>query len=114
MTLHELLTLTLATISAIIAITSLVRTRRLAEEQVRLGKVTEELSKKQIAQIDAQELEKVSPKLSVDLVKLGKDYSFIIANRGKGSAFGLNLELVDCPDSPLIDRQLEDNSPTLN
>lgn len=111
MTLYESLTLLIAVISAIIAVTSLVRTRRLAEEQVRLGKVTEELTRKQIAQIESQEIEKKSPKLSVDLVKVGKDYSFIVANRGQGSAFDLDLELVDCADSPLLGRQLEDNFP---
>ena len=48
-----------------------------------------------------------NPKLHVDLVKLGKNYFFVIANHGQGSAYDLNLELVDCPDSPLIQSQLD-------
>jgi hypothetical protein len=111
MTYYEALSLLASTISVIIAATLLVRTRRLTEEQLKLAKLTEELSKKQIVQLDLQEKAKGLPKIHADIVQLGRDYAFIIANRGEGSAFDLNFELVDCPDSPLLERNLKDNFP---
>ncbi len=118
MTGYELISLLIALLSVMIAVTSLVRTRKvaeeqrkIAEEQLRLEKVTAELAAKQISQIETAEREKALPKLHVELTKLGKDYRFLIANRGQGSAFNVSFELVDCPDSPVSERELSEKFP---
>ena len=103
MTLVDYLTLSISLISVVIAVTSLVRTRRLAAEQLELERVTAELSAKQIAQIDAEERQRQRPDFRVDLTKLGNDHYFLVANRGDGSAFDLRFELVNCERSPLYD-----------
>jgi len=101
MTLLEFLTLATAVVSLIIGAISLVRTRKLAAEQLRLDGIMADLAKKQLEQIEAEEHENKLPSFNVSLNKLGKNYNLLIVNRGNGSANNLNLELVDCADSPL-------------
>lgn len=111
MTLNEILTLSVSLISVIIAVKSLVRTQKIATEQLKLEKITAQLAEKQITQIDDAAHEKTQPKLHVDLTKLGKNYKFLIANRGDGSAYNLTFELIDCPDSPLSQSEVSEKFP---
>ena len=116
MSTNEILTLCVSLISVVIAVISLIRSRktaadqlRLAEEQLRLSEkqieldeIAASLAAKQIQQIEEEDHQKRQPLFHVDLTKLGKSYHFLIANRGAGTAFNVNVELVDCPDSPLV------------
>jgi hypothetical protein len=102
MTGNEVLGLCVSLIVAIIAATSLVRRRKVAEERLKLERITAELAREQLSQLNEEQRQKILPKLHVDLTKLGKSYYFLIANRGEGSAYSLNFELVDCPDSPIV------------
>lgn len=101
MTHVEFLTLSTSILSVIIAAVSLIRTRRLAAEQIELERVTSELAAKQLQIIERDDQQRHRPAFYVDLTKLGNDHFFLIANRGDGSAFELNFELVDCSYSPL-------------
>jgi hypothetical protein len=101
MTHVDFLTLSISILSVIIAAVSLIRTRKLAAEQLELERVTAELSAKQIEQIERDDQQRQRPDFHVDLTKLGNDHYFLVANRGDGSAFELNFELVDCSNSPL-------------
>ena len=107
----EVLSLIISILAAIISTISLVRTRELAKEQLELEKVTAELSRLQIESITEQKTEKTKPKFNVKLIKLGEIYKFFISNKGQGSAYNVNFELIDCEDSPLFDSELTEIFP---
>jgi len=111
MTGYETVTLCVSLLSVIIAVTSLIRTRKIAAEQLKLEQITAQLVKKQISQIDEAAHDKTQPKLHVDLTKLGNNCKFLIANRGDSSAYNLTFELIDCPDSPLAEREVNEKFP---
>ena len=101
MTPYELLTLLASIIAVVISAVSLVRTRKLAAEQLELERITADLSRLQIKSIEEQENLKTKPQLNVAITKIGSSSHFIISNTGKGSAYEVNLELVDCQNNPL-------------
>jgi len=107
----EVLSLLISALAAIISTVSLMRTRKLAKEQIELERVTAELSRLQIESIAEEKSNKTKPKFNVNLTKLGKSYSFYISNTGQGSAYNVNFELIDCEDSPLSSHDLQDKFP---
>jgi hypothetical protein len=98
---YETLTLLVSIIAVIISSVSLVRTRKLAREQLELERVTAELSRLQIQTLEESRENKTKPKFNVTLSKLGQSSFFYISNTGEGTAYDVNFELVDCDDSPL-------------
>ncbi len=98
---YEQSSLLVSVLAVVISTVSLVRTRKLAKEQLELERVTAELSKLQIQSLEEDRVSKTKPKFNVTLSKLGKSSFFYISNTGEGSAFDVNFELVDCDDSPL-------------
>lgn len=107
----EILSLLISTLAAVISCVSLVRTRKLAKEQLELERVTAELSRLQIESIAEEKSDKTKPKFNVNLTKFGKSYNFYISNTGQGSAYNVDLELIDCNDSPLSTHELQDMFP---
>lgn len=108
MTLYEFLTLITAVIALIVSAVSLVRSRKVAEdqlkltvEQLKLEQVTAELSRLQIKSMAEQDALRTKPQLNVAITKTGTSSHFVIANRGQGSALDLNMELVGCSENPL-------------
>lgn len=99
---YEIISTLVSVLAIVVSTISLVRTRKLAQEQLELEKVTAELSKLQIEGIEREKAEKTKPKFNVTLSKLGKNYYFYITNTGQGAAYNVNFELVDCEDSPLV------------
>ncbi|MDO2950417.1 hypothetical protein M8828_18870, partial [Aeromonas simiae] len=97
----EILSLLISTLAAVISCVSLVRTRKLAKEQLELERVTAELSRLQIESIAEEKADKTKQKFNVNLTKLGNPYSFYISNTGQGSAYNVDFELIDCNDRPL-------------
>ncbi|QYM67282.1 hypothetical protein K1X80_19990 [Pseudomonas sp. So3.2b] len=102
---YEDLTLLVSLLAIVISTVSLVRARRLGEEQLKLEKITAELSAYQIKEIEERALLKDRPAIKVRLSKLGNRSEFVVANAGQGSAYDINFELVDCSDSPLYDAE---------
>lgn len=102
MTFYETLTIITSIVAVIISTVSLVRTRKIAMEQIELEKITADLSRLQIKQITEQDELKTKPQLNVAITTIGKSTHFVISNTGKGSAYNLNVELIDCPDNPLL------------
>lgn len=100
MTFYELLTILTSVIAIIISTVSLVRTRKLADEQLELERITAELSRLQIKGIEEQETLRTKPQLNVAITKIGNSTNFVISNTGKGSAYDVNLELIECSDNP--------------
>lgn len=98
---YEILSLLISALAVLVSSVSLVRTRKIAKEQLELEKVTAELSRLQIESFNEEKFNKDKPIFAVTLTKLGKSYSFYISNTGQGSAYNVKFELVDCRDSPL-------------
>ncbi len=98
---YEIISTLVSVLAIIVSTISLVRTRKLAKEQLELERVTAELSRLQIEGIEQEKAEKTKPNFNVTLSKLGKSYYFYITNTGQGTAYNVNFELVDCEDSPL-------------
>ncbi|WKW33925.1 hypothetical protein KIH13_09450 [Pseudomonas viridiflava] len=101
MTPYELLTLSVSVVAIIISTVTLVRTRKLASEQLALERITAELSGLQIKNLEENEKLKTKPQLNVAITKLGGSNYFIVSNTGRGSAFNVDFELIDCLASPL-------------
>lgn len=98
---YEVLSLLVSMLAVLISAVSLVRTRKIAKEQLELEKVTAELSGLQIESLNEEKSNKLKPNFNVTLSKLGTSYFFYISNTGQGSAYDVNFELIDCEDSPL-------------
>ena len=111
MTNYEILTLVVSLVAVVIALTSLVRTRKLSERYLELQEKTAQLAERQLRELEQAEREKALPRLRVELGKLGKSYCFLIINRGSGSAFDLTFELVDCADPPVSRGEIEEKFP---
>jgi len=107
----EILSLLISALAVIISTMSLMRTRKLAKEQLELERVTAELSRLQIESLAEEKSNKTKPKFNVNLTKLGKSYNFYISNTGQGSAYNVNFELIGCEDSPLSSHDLQDKFP---
>lgn len=58
------------------------------------------LAKLQIQEIEERNKLKNKPSLNIAISPCHRSNHFVIANRGEGSAFNVNLELIDCEDSP--------------
>lgn len=98
----EMASLGISLISVVIALVSLVRTRKVENEQLELQRITADLSRKQIRQLDEQDQLQNRADLRVRFEpKSQSDWIFVIENRGSGSAFSLKLELLNCTKSPL-------------
>lgn len=76
--------------------------KKLAEEQLKINEVTAQLTSYQLKEIEEQERLKTTPNLNVRFSKLGNRSDLVIANTGQGSAYNVDVELIDCKDSPLI------------
>jgi hypothetical protein len=102
MTLYETLTLLMSLLALAVSTVSLVRGRKLGQVQEDLANITSELALRQIDSLEIAKQEKAVPLLGVHITSLAKTSYFIIANTGQGSAFDVDLELIDCPDNPLV------------
>lgn len=109
---YELLTLLIAVVAAIISVVSLVRTRQMQEEQIRLAKVTAELSKKQLERMGQEDEVRQKASIRVTLEKEGGDYRFWIRNEGHAKATDVWMTL-DCegPDNPIVGSEYKDKIP---
>lgn len=113
MNLHEILTLLVALIGAVTGLTSLVRTRRIAEKQLEFQAITAALAKGQLQALESQEDAKSKADIIVELVKVGRiDFRFVVSNRGGAPAANVNFKIAeDSPDNPLVGNECEQKLP---
>lgn len=104
MTLYELLTLGTAVLALIVSAVSLVRTRGIAAEQLKLERVTAELAKAQLDEMSLRAQQRKLPKLNAVLTKLGQNSYLVITNTGEGSALNLNLAVLGDYNPVVADR----------
>jgi hypothetical protein len=113
MNLYEILTLLLALIGAVTGLTSLVRTRVIAEKQLEYQAIAAALAKRQLEALIRQEATTSKAEVTVDLVKVGRtDFRFVVSNRGLAPATDVNLEISPSgPDNPLVKGELDRKLP---
>lgn len=108
----ELLTLLLSIIAAVISVISLVRTRKVQEEQMRLERVTAELSQRQLERLAQEDDEKSKAYIHVTLEQSGTDYRFWIRNQGKAKAKDVWVTLdSEGPDNPIVGSEYKKKIP---
>ncbi len=96
----------IAVISAVISLVSLVRTRKVEAVQIEQGEAMAKLAKRQFEQIEHDEAARDRPDFHVVLTKIGNGFYFCVTNVGDGIGKDVNFELVDHPNSSLVDTEL--------
>lgn len=82
----EQLTLLVSLLAIIVSVVSLIRTRKLAEEQLRLDRVTADLSQKQLDRLHAEEAAAKKTEVRITLENDGRSCRFRIKNIGQSKA----------------------------
>lgn len=91
-------------LAVIVAVLANRQSRKTAADQLELERITAELSKKQIKQIEDQESQKYRADFLVTFVHVGRGrWHFVVENRGEGTALDFSFHLIDCRSSPLRD-----------
>lgn len=116
MTLLEILTLLVAVIGAITGLTSLLRTRRLAEKQLEFQAISAALAKRQLRDLEQQEDAKSKADITVELVSPmsfgGTRYEFVLSNRGSAPATDVDFRIAESSaDDPLIRNECDRKLP---
>lgn len=113
MSLHEILTLLVAVMGAVTGLTSLVRTRRIAEKQLEFQAIAAALAKRQLQAVERQEDAQSKADVTVELVKVGRtDFRFVLSNRGAAPATDVDFKIAkDSPDDPLVRNECERKLP---
>ncbi len=101
MTGYEILSLIVSSLAALVAVVSLVRTRKIAAQQIELERATAELSKKQLAILNSEELERAKAYIDVKLEDFGNTHKFIITNTGGAEATNVHFS-ISGDGSPLV------------
>lgn len=112
MTNYEILALLVSLLAVVISAVSLIRLSRVQKQQVRLQEATAKLSERQLEVLEHEEKKKSRARLQAELVNEGGgNYVFCITNVGGTVAANVQLELVDCLDSPLIEGDVKEKLP---
>lgn len=89
MTIYEWISLGFSFVALVVAIASWLKSNKLA--------------KLQIQELEEKKQLKDKPMLNVAIHRTGKSRYFAVTNVGNGSAYDLDLKLIDCDDNPLMD-----------
>lgn len=100
---YELITLLLSLLAIVVSLVSFLSTRKIAKEQLEIQRVTTELSKVQLKNLEEENKDKNYPKFNVTIKTSENNSFFCISNTGQGTAYDLDFELLNCLDSPLYD-----------
>lgn len=102
MTDYALLSLVVALLAVVISAVSLIRTSKLQRQQLRLNAVTEELTRRQLQSMAAEEAARQKGRVVASLEGASPKWWFLLKNEGPAAVREVNFELIDCPDSPLV------------
>lgn len=112
MTNYEPLTLLLSIIATVISLVSLVRTRRMQEEQLKLERITAELSQRQLDRMTLEAEESKKADVRVTLERNRNDFRFRIRNEGKAKAKDVWVTLdSEGSDNPLVGSEYKNKIP---
>ena len=110
MTTYEIVSLIVSLVAVVIALVSLVRTRKVASQQIELERVTAELSAKQLDILNAEEKSLSKAQIDVELEGFDSDYHFIITNVGGAEARNVTFK-IEGEENPLIESEYQDKIP---
>jgi len=87
--------------------------RKLQREANDLQKVTAELSKKQLPQINSQESDRQKARLCLELARQGNGYRLILSNAGPADAFVVDLRPTgrSVDNHPVVESELKEKFP---
>ena len=110
MTKYEILTLAVSLLAVIVSTISLVRTRRIAAQQLDLEKITAELSKKQLEKIIESEEDALKASVEVVLHSSGDNNELLICNNGRAEAKNVSIKVLGDYD-PTVSSDFESKIP---
>ena len=102
MTRYETLSLLISVAALLIALVSLVRTRKAQQQQERLNKVVEELSQRQMEHLERVEAETQRARVIVEMGREIGESCFVLVNSGAAPAQDVTLQIVDYPNPHLL------------
>jgi hypothetical protein len=113
MTNFEVLTLLIACIAVLVSLYTLREQRKLQREANELQKSAAELAKRQIAQLEQADADRLKTELEVVIDRNGNGHTLRIGNTGMADAFEVNIDfsLPDGVTSPLTDETRADRLP---
>ena len=109
MTLYEYFILLISVLAIVISAVSLIRTRRIASQQLELERITAELSAKQLQFLEAEETALSKAKIDVELEGYGSDYNLIVTNVGGAVARDVSFSIEG--ESPVLDGEYKEKFP---
>ncbi len=98
-------------IALVISVVTLIRSRRLDEDQRDLRRITEELSKKQLERLKAEDDAAHRTRVVAKFSQSSDGWKFYLRNTGSSPAIDVGFEMVDCARSPLIPGQVKEVFP---
>jgi hypothetical protein len=107
---YEILTLVVSILAIIVSAVSLVRTRKIAAQQLDLERITAELSKKQLERIIASEEDALKASVEVGLNSSGNNNELLICNNGKAEAKNVSIKVLGDYD-PTVNGDFESKIP---
>lgn len=110
MTKYEILTLVVSLLAVTVSAMSLIRTRKIAAQQLDLEKITAELSKKQLEKIIESEEVALRASIEVELQHSGNDNELVIYNSGKAEAKNISIKILG-DYNPIISSDFESKIP---
>ena len=108
---YETITLLVSIVAIVISTVSLIRTNKVASQQLELEKVHAELSKKHLEKINNEEKIQAIAIIDVDLVEADENYRFIIKNIGGSTASDVFFSLSACERNPLVQNDVKGKLP---
>ena len=109
MTLHEILSISVSLLAAVIATVALVRSGSISKRQLELEERHAELAEKQLVKIKENEEARSQAYVDVELERIGSDGIFAVSNIGTVSAFDVRCRID--PHEPIFERDLEEKFP---
>jgi hypothetical protein len=107
----ELVTAASSLIALVISFVTMVRERKLDEDQRKLRRVTEELSRKQLDRLKEEDFAAHRTRVVAELAGESGNRKFYIKNVGRSPAKDVEFEIIDCDRSPLIPAQVDEVLP---
>lgn len=110
MTKYEFITLCVSVLAVVVSTISLIRTRKTADQQLHLEKITSELSKKQLEQILETEKQAEKAFIDLELYSVGSNNELSITNTSHAVAQDIQLKFIGEHD-PTIQSDFDSKIP---
>ena len=107
---YQTLSILVSILAVIVSVVALIRTRSISAKQLELEKITAELSKKQLEQINNAEIAQTMARIDLELQSEGQNYRLYVVNVGLAEAVNVNLK-IDNEYNPLLPDEYKEKFP---